>query len=317
MPLKPDPEGRDMQCLREDDMGSFLGKLGLDIATGIVAVGVIATGCAGRKTTIGAGAQTPAAVPDSAAPSSGIRSQADAYWAQRGNPDTARLALAAYVAASTAGPADASLLARASRAHYLVANYIETDAARKDSLFLKGVEYAERAMALHPGFLKVFQETKDEKKAVQELGMESIDAIYWYSANLGKWASNKSLMVRLGNKSKLEAYSKRVLDLDEKYFHGAAHRFFGALPTKVPGGDLQVSKKHFEKAIEIEPNYFGSRTLYAELYATKARDKETFVKQIEYVIATPANSLPDAEPENRYEQEVARKLKEQTNEWFD
>lgn len=286
------------------------------IGTGL-ALAALAIGCAGRKATIDA---PPAAAASGAADTTAAgspRDAADMFWAGRGNPDTARMALSAYLNASNLPGADASLFARLSRAYYLVANYVETDAARKDSLFLKGVEAAEKSMSMHPGFLKVFQESKDEKKAVQELGTESLDAIYWYSANLGKWASTKGMMVRLGNKSKLEAYSKRVLDLDEKYFHGAPHRFFGALPTKVPGGDLKVSKQHFEKAIEIEPNYFGTRTLYAELYATKAQDKETFHKQLDYVLANAPNSLPDAEPENRYEQAVAKKLKEQANDLFE
>lgn len=277
--------------------------------------GTLALGCAGRKSTISAVTPPPAAAADPAAASP--RAEADAFWAGRGNPDTARLALAAYEKASAAPGADAALFARLSRCYYLVANYVETNEAKKDSLFLKGVEAAEKGLSLHPGFLKVYQETKDEKKAVLELGAESIEALYWFSANLGKWSSTKSLMVRLGNKSKLEAYNKRVLDLDEKFFHGAPHRFFGALPTKVPGGDLNVSKKHFEKAIEIEPNYFGTRTLYAELYATKAQDKETFHKQLDHVLATPANSLPDVEPENRYEQAFAKQLKEKANEFFD
>jgi hypothetical protein len=293
---------------------------------------LLSAGCAGRTSTIGSGGQAQAAekpsVPASdsaaapvtspaAAPAvlSG-RELADQLWSRRANPDTARLALAAYGEAAKSNP-DAALLARLSRAHYLVANYVETDPARKDSLFLKGVEAAEKAMSTDPAFVKNFQETKDEKKAVQVLGMSHIEAIYWYSANLGKWASTKSLMVRLGNKSKLEAYSKRVLDLDEKFFHGAPHRFFGALPTKVPGGDLKVSKAHFEKAIAIEPNYFGTRTLFAELYATKARDKDVFVKQLDYVLAGDPASLPDSEPENRYEQAAAKQLKEKLNEWFD
>lgn len=282
----------------------------------VLALGSLVLGCAGRKSTITAGSEPPAVAVDSAAVSRNPRAEGDSLWVQRGNPDTARLALAAYQKAAAAAP-DAALLARLSRAYYLVANFVETDAGRKDSLYLKGVEAAEKGLSLHPGFLKVYQETKDEKKAVLELGLESIDPLYWYSANLGKWASTKSLMVRLGNKGKLEAYNKRVLDLNEKYFHGAPHRFFGALPTKVPGGDLKVSRKHFEKAIEIEPNYFGTRILYAELYATKAQDKETFLKQLDYVIATPASSLPDVEPENRYEQAFAKKLKEQVNDLFD
>lgn len=292
----------------------------LGMVLGAFALGALALGCAGRKSTISAdpappsGTTAPAAVDSAAA---NPRAEADALWSGRGNPDTARLALDAYLKSVTVPGADADLFARLSRAHYLVANYVETQEARKDSLFLKGVEAAEKGMSLHPGFLKVFQETKDEKKAVLELGAESIEAIYWYSANLGKWASSKSLMVRLGNKSKLEAYNKRVLDLDERFFHGAPHRFFGALPTKVPGGDLKVSKQHFEKAIAIEPNYFGTRTLFAELYATKAQDKETFNRQLDYVLATPPSSLPDAEPENRYEQALAKQLKEKANDFFD
>jgi hypothetical protein len=294
-------------------------RVGWTIAAGLAAL--LASGCAGRKTAISSGgAPPPPAVADAGAAADiapSLRSEADRLWAGRGHPDTARLALAAYVKAAEAPGGDAALLARLSRAYYLVANYVESDAARKDSLFLEGVEAAERGMSLHPGFLKVWNETHDEKKAVLELGPESIEAIYWYSANLGKWAATKSLMVRLGNKSKLEAYSQRVLDLDERFFHGAAHRFFGALPTKVPGGDLAVSRKHFEKAIAIEPNYFGTRTLYAELYATKAQDKETFHKQLDYVIATPPGALPDAEPENRYEQAFAKQLKEKANEYFE
>lgn len=304
----------------------------------IAASAAVLSGCAGRTSTIGVGDQAQSAEkPSAAAPAADSaavaapaaptaatvptaslspRALADQLWARRANPDTARLALAAYNEAAKT-EADAALLARLSRAHYLVANYVETESAKKDSLFLKGVEIAERAMSLDPAFLKSYQETKDEKKAVQALGMSHIDAIYWYSANLGKWASTKSLMVRLGNKSKLEAYNKRVLDLDEKYFHGAPHRFFGALPTKVPGGDLKVSKTHFEKAIAIEPNYFGTRTLFAELYATKARDKDVFVKQLDYVLAGDPASLPDSEPENRYEQAFAKQLKEKLNEWFD
>jgi hypothetical protein len=302
-------------------MSGFTGRLAMGLA-----FGVLALGCAGRKSVIAEApaskaepetvAEATVAADSGAALASDPRALADLLWAGRGHPDTARAALSAYIEAAAKAP-DAALLARLSRAYYLVANYVETREDARDSLFLEGVEAAERAMALHPGFLKVFKETQDEKKAVLELGLDHIEAIYWYSANLGKWAASKSLMVRLGNKGKLEAYNKRVLDLDEKYFHGAPHRFFGALPTKVPGGDMEASKRHFEKAIAIEPNYFGTRTLYAELYATKARDRETFVRQLDYVINTPASSLPDAEPENRYEQDLARKLKERANELFD
>lgn len=245
-----------------------------------------------------------------------LRAAADALWEQRGIPAKAREMLAAYIAASEADPTNVGLLGRLSRAYYLVANYVETDPAKKDELFTKGLETGERALGLYPEFRRIYQETKDEKKAIQAVGIEGIDAIYWTGANLGKWAAEKSLLIRLGNKSKVEAYNQRVMDLDRNYFYGAADRFFGALPTRIPGGDLNLSKFHFEKSIEIAPNYFGTRTLMAEYYATKAQDRETFVKQLQYVINTPYDIIPEIAPENKYEQEYAKKLMERVDEFF-
>lgn len=244
------------------------------------------------------------------------RAAADALWELRGSPDKAREMLKAYIAVSEANPTDINLLARLSRAYYLVANYVESDPDKKDELFTKGLETGERALGLFPEFRKIYADTEDEKKAIKAVGIEGIEAIYWTGANYGKWAAEKNLLIRLGNKSKIEAYNQRVMDLDRNFFYGAADRFFGALPTKVPGGDLNLSKFHFEKSIELAPNYFGTRTLYAEYYATKAQDKETFVKQLQYVINTPYDLIPDLIPENKYEQEYAKKLLERVDEFF-
>lgn len=245
-----------------------------------------------------------------------IRSVADSLWELRGIPDKAREMLNAYITVSEANPTDINLLARLSRAYYLVANYVESDQDKKDELFTKGLETGERALGLIPAFRKIYAETEDVKMAIKAVGLEGIEAIYWTGANYGKWAAEKNLLIRLGNKSKIEAYNQRVFDLDRNFFYGAADRFFGALPTRVPGGDLNLSKFHFEKSIELAPNYFGTRTLYAEYYATKAQDKDTFVKQLEYVIKTPYDLIPELIPENRYEQEYAKKLLERVDEFF-
>ncbi len=245
-----------------------------------------------------------------------LRAEAELLWEQRGIPEKAREMLNAYLAAAEANPSDIDLLARLTRAYYLVANYVETDPEKKDELFTKGLERGERTLGLIPGFRKIYEETQDVKKAIQGVGLEGIEALYWTGANYGKWAAEKNVLVRLGNKSKIEAYNQRVMDLDRNFFYGAADRFFGALPTRVPGGDLNLSKFHFEKSIELAPNYFGTRTLMAEYYATKAQDRETFVKQLEYVINTPYDIIPEITPENKYEQEYAKKLLGRVDEFF-
>lgn len=272
--------------------------------------------CAGRKAVFLEKQETPDTRDVASEVKSELRSVADALWELRGSPEKAREMLKAYIAASEANPTDIKLLARLSRAYYLVANYVESDPEKKDELFTKGLETGEKALGLFPEFRKIYVDTEDEKLAIKAVGIEGIEAIYWTGANYGKWAAEKNLLIRLGNKSKIEAYNQRVFDLDRNFFYGAADRFFGALPTKVPGGDLNLSKFHFEKSIELAPNYFGTRTLYAEYYATKAQDKETFIKQLQYVINTPYDLIPELVPENKYEQEYAKKLLERVDEFF-
>ncbi len=272
--------------------------------------------CAGRKGVFLEETKVPAATSASVGVKANLHAAADALWEFRGTPEKAREMLVAYIAAAEADPMNIQLQGRLSRAYYLVGNYVEKDPEKKDELFTKGLETGERALGTIPEFRSIFQETKDEKKAIKGVGIEGIDVIYWTGANLGKWAAEKSLLVRLGNKLKVEAYNQRVMDLDRNYFYGAADRFFGALPTRVPGGDLNLSKHHFEESIKLAPNYFGTRTLYAEYYATKAQDRETFVKQLEYVINTPYDIIPEIAPENKYEQEHAKKLLERVDEFF-
>ncbi len=274
------------------------------------------TSCAGRKTVFLEEQAQPKAPEVKVEGEASARSLADELWEQRGTPEKAREMLTAYIAAAEVDPTDVNLAARLSRAYYLVANYVESDQDKKDELFTKGLEVGERTLGIFPEFRKIYQDTKDEKKALQGVGIDGIEVIYWTGANLGKWAAEKNLLIRLGNKSKIEAYNQRVFDLDRNFFFGAADRFFGALPTKVPGGDLNLSKFHFEKSIELAPNYFGTRTLFAEYYATKAQDRETFVNQLQYVINTPYDIIPEITPENKYEQEHAKKLLERVDEFF-
>lgn len=272
--------------------------------------------CAGRKTVFMEEQITPKAPEEIVEAKRSVRATADSLWELRGTPEKAREMLAAYISAVEAAPTDANLAARLSRAYYLVANFVESDPDKKDELFTAGIEVGERTLGLFPEFRKIYQDTKDEKKAIQGVGIDGIEVIYWTGANLGKWAAEKNMLVRLGNKAKIEAYNQRVLDLDRLFFFGAADRFFGALPTRVPGGDLNLSKFHFEKSIKLAPNYFGTRILFAEYYATKAQDKDTFLKQLEYVINTPYDIIPEITPENKYEQEYAKKLLERFDEFF-
>ena len=160
--------------------------------------------------------------------------------------------------------------------------------------FEKGIAAGERALAaVSPEFKS--QVTRDEKveEAIQVVGKEGLPAMYWYAVNLGKWSRAKGIAALLGNKDRVKGVLERVLALDETFFHGAPHRYFGVYWSLLPvGRDLDKSQQHFERSLAIAPNYVGTKVLMAESYAVKKQDRALFARLLDEVLATPDDDHP-------------------------
>ncbi|MEE8408419.1 MAG: TRAP transporter TatT component family protein, partial [Myxococcota bacterium] len=91
--------------------------------------------------------------------------------------------------------------------------------------------------------------------------------------------------------------------------------FYAKAPS-FAGGDLDKSKQHFERAIELEPNYLGTKVLYAEYYAPKREDKELFTRLLNEVAGGDVTVLPGLEPEQTFEQKKAERLLSEVDEIF-
>ena len=83
--------------------------------------------------------------------------------------------------------------------------------------------------------------------------------------------------------------------------------------TAVPsfaGQDLERSKAEFDKALEIAPDYLGTRILLADYWATKNQDQvAVFDEMVQYVMASDASVLdPELLPENEAEIKKAKAL---------
>ena len=112
---------------------------------------------------------------------------------------------------------------------------------------------------------------------------------------------------------------ERCVELDETYFYGGPHRWFGSYYAKLPsiaGRDLEKSKEHFEKALKIESNYFGTRVLRSEYYAKNSQDKELFQSDLEFVLNTPSDVIPELVPEQEVEKKKAAEMLELIDETF-
>lgn len=105
----------------------------------------------------------------------------------------------------------------------------------------------------------------------------------------------------------VEKMMQRSIELDQDYFYGGAHLFFGVLYASRPvmfGGDPEKSKEHFDVAIERHGDYnMMAHYLMARYYAPTQQDRDLFVSTMEEV----ANANVEGHPNARLNNEIARK----------
>jgi tetratricopeptide (TPR) repeat protein len=264
---------------------------------------------------------TPGGPEQSAAAAEGPKQTAEAAWAKRGDRAELERAIAAWEAALSHKPDDVAILGRLSRAYYFLADGFlrrPEDKAAYMANMEKGIGYGERGLAASsPAFRAKVKEGEKVEEAIKLVGREGLEPMYWYVVNLGKWARAKGLAALLGNKDRAFGVMSRCLELDEKFFYGAPHRYFGVYWSLLPvGRDLDKAQKHFEKSLGIAPHYAGTKVLMAESYAVKKQDRELFERLLGDVLALPDEVIPGLEPETRIEKEKARELKAKVNDLF-
>ncbi|MCX4247313.1 TRAP transporter TatT component family protein [Paraliomyxa miuraensis] len=276
-------------------------------------------GCAGRKAVWkdGEGDTTTQATVDVAA----LVAKGDESWGKRSDPQAIRTALAEWEKAANADPKNLDVLVKLTRGYYFLADGYLRD---KDKEYLdtmdKAVKWGEKAMvAASPEFDAKMRDGGKIPDAVKVVPKEGVPAMYWYASALGKWAKKKGFAVLLGQKDNVKATMDRCLELEPDYFYGGPHRYFGAFYAVAPafaGGDLEKSKVHFNKSLEIAPSYVGTKVLWAAELSTKEQDEDTFEKLLNEVLAAPDDSIPELRPEIMVEKAKAKELLAQQGDLF-
>ena len=244
----------------------------------------------------------------------------DKLWTERGDRAKAEEAIKRWEEAATLDPTQAETHLKLAYAYYFMANvHVRWDEDNEDAqgaLFDKGVKAGERAiLAQSPAFKKAL-ETQKWEEAVTQVPKEGIASLYWYATNLGKWSLLQGIGTTLGNKPRIKSTMDHVLSLDETFYHGAPHRYFGVYEAKIPFGDIKKSGASFDKAIEIAPLYLDTKVLKAEYFAAKQQDEELFKALLNEVIAADPKAIPEVDVENANSQRVAKKMLENISDYF-
>jgi TPR repeat protein len=143
------------------------------------------------------------------------------------------------------------------------------------------------------------------------------------NAWLGWILSNPDSMEALSQLPKALALMKRVIQLDEKYADGGAHTVFGiyyAIQPPGAGRDLEKSKMHFEKAMQMAGTANClSKVVFAEFYTTAIEDHELFEKILQEVLERKNDKFDNKRYAliNAVARERAKKLLNKKEDLFD
>ena len=285
-----------------------------------ISAALAATGCA--TTYEAKWEEKPTSAPPAAEAVATASAEGDAAWEQRGEKAKLVEAITKWEAAFEKAPS-AELAHKLARAHYLLGDgyyVLENNTEGRDAEYQKGLDWATRSLKLSaPEFTKAMIDGKKHAEAITMAPKESVPAMYWYATNLGKWAATKGFTTRLKYKDDIKATMLHVKSLDEMYFYAAPWRYFGsfeAATAGLAGGSLEKSEENYKKAVELAPNYLGTKVLWADFLCTKKQDKAMFKKLLDEVIAADPKVDAAIEPENRIEQAKAKKLLAEIDEKF-
>jgi hypothetical protein len=219
-------------------------------------------------------------------------------------------------------PEDETLLAAGAQLFALYGSRFAESEARAADLTSKGRRYGVRAMCGEHEWACEWSGS-DYSGYVEQLNgvtRRDIDVLYAFSvswlSHLDATSEDWSAVAEL---PWVEASLERVLELDETYEQGAVHGYLGILKSLRPpalGGQPEVAKMHFERAIELS----GGRDLsikveYARRYARLVFDQELHDRLLADVLASEPR-MPGMTLFNVLAKQDAERLLASSEEYF-
>lgn len=175
---------------------------------------------------------------------------------------------------------------------YTLAFVEPDDPERAASLYRRARSHALIALE-HAGMSQAMLtgNTVEFEQALATLNADAVPALFWTASSWGKWIELQlDDPARLAELPRVEAMMLRVLALDETYYYGGAHLFFGAYyGGRAPmfGGDFARSAKHFDRAAAINNNQLLLVEVYRARYLLRQMgEREAFHTTLSRVLET-------------------------------
>ena len=202
-------------------------------------------------------------------------------------------------------------------------SFVELDAPdRAVALYTRGLDHAKSALASE-GFTADPEHAPLDQldRALDGAAARHVPALFWAASCMAKRTDVQRTDPRsIAQLARAARLMERVLALDENFYYGGPHLFFGVYyGGRAPmfGGDYAKSARHFAqgRAASAGKLLMGD-VLYAEFLARQQLDRTTFHDKLTAVIAAPDDLLPEMAFANRVAKQRAQYLLSKEAEWF-
>lgn len=237
-------------------------------------------------------------------------------WGDRVNENSLQESLSKFELALQGSPEDLEILTYLTRGYYLLGDLHQTNKDLQKKSFERAREYGERGLNLNEEYKK--EAGRDIEKALLKLQDKEVAIAFWTAAALGKWSRLNGIFSSMKYKNQILSTIKQVEKMRPDFYYGAVPRYWGgfyAVAPGIAGGSMKKSKENFKKAMEMAPEYLGTKVLYAELYLVEKKEKKEF-KEILLEVLAASNGPQEIVPENMLEKKKAERLLEEIDKLF-
>ncbi len=198
----------------------------------------------------------------------------------------------------------------------------DEQSARAAALYLRSRDHALAALAIAGLAGDVQTMTLENLNlALSKLDRSAVPALFWTASAWAKCIDlNRTDPARIAELGKVEALMRRVLELDETYYFGGAHIFFGVWyggRSPFLGGNFALAEQHFARARTLsQGKILAVDVLAAQYLAVQQHDRHAFHEKLLNVINTPLSNYPEMALANAIAQKKAAALLKKEEELF-
>ena len=220
-------------------------------------------------------------------------------------------------------PENALLRTYAAQAFYGLAYGFneDTQPERASEFYQRGLRHGLVALEINGAKDLMNAPIADFEQQVSRLKKADVAAMFWAASCWAKWIDmHRDDPEAIAQLARATALMQRVIELEEGFYYGGAHMYFGVYyGSRAPmlGGNFEKSLQHFDRAREItNGKLLIPDLLQAQYLARQKQDQEDFHQRLTGIVNAPDDLMPELGLQNQIAKRKAALLLKKESEWF-